>query len=223
MTNIIICARNEEATIGSVVRSCVNANVGRVYVVDDCSLDNTAVIARNCGAYVVNGPSRGKGAAMMCGLRFATSHRVAFVDADLVGVTSAHITALTNDNGGVIVGYRDNASWMLSRLPPISGERCMPTAIARSVNLSGYGAESQLNAAVADAGLPVDKILLHGVTTTTNYLGPWRLVTIAPHALPHLPSLIRYAAATRQRWTEQARTASQEHSQHVQPYSAVTS
>ena len=192
----------------------MNAHAGRVIVVDDRSNDSTRIIARNCGATVILGPGRGKGAAMMTGLRFVTSSRVAFIDGDLLGFTPAHVIALTRDNRGMVIGYRDNASWTLSRLPPIGGERCLPTHIARSVNLAGYGAELQLNAAIAHTGLPVSKILLHGVTTTSGYLGPWRLLTIAPHMVANLPGLMRYILGTRQQWEE---TGVLSETEHVNP------
>ena len=78
---VIIPARNEEATVGTVVRECLNYAT-RVIVVEGGSTDRTAEVAAAAGAVVVRDRGLGKGVA----LRLAAGHvdtpiRV-FVDAD---------------------------------------------------------------------------------------------------------------------------------------------
>jgi len=77
----VIPARNEEATVATVVRECLNY-VGQVIVVEGGSTDRTAEFAAAAGAKVVKDHGLGKGAA----LRFAVAHVetpiCVFVDAD---------------------------------------------------------------------------------------------------------------------------------------------
>ena len=81
---VIIPARNEEGTIGSVVRSLP---ADSVIVVDDFSDDKTADEAREAGAGVLTAPKPpdgavGKSNACMEGARVLTSRWILFADAD---------------------------------------------------------------------------------------------------------------------------------------------
>lgn len=77
----IIPARNEELTVGIVVRECLNY-AGRVIVVEGGSTDRTAAIAAEAGADVVRDEGLGKGAALRLAVSKATTPICVFVDAD---------------------------------------------------------------------------------------------------------------------------------------------
>lgn len=63
----VIPCRNEQATIGSLVRA-VTERLPTVFVVDDASTDDTIAQARNAGAVVLDNPAGpGKGAALQIG------------------------------------------------------------------------------------------------------------------------------------------------------------
>ena len=95
--SIVIPARNEEATVGTIVTAIRTALVqsvplvDEVIVVDSRSVDETAASARAAGAFVVSQdditwglpPMPGKGGAMWAGLATASGDIVAFVDADV--------------------------------------------------------------------------------------------------------------------------------------------
>lgn len=76
---VVIPTRNEQATIGAVIRDasdCIRKldyNLVKVIVVDD-SRDNTRAIAAKSGAEVINGGGRGLGWAMFKGLKKASTH-----------------------------------------------------------------------------------------------------------------------------------------------------
>lgn len=201
LIDVVIPALNESETIGDVVKVFREApKVGRVIVVNDLSKDRTMASARNAGAVVVKGPGRGKGQAMMRGLREVTSHRVIFADADTTGLMAKHAAALAEPAFGMIVGLRDlgyfNFLSVGSKLPPIAGERALPTRFARTLNLEGYGAETQINIAVAKANMRVWHFIMHGVTGKVR-AGPARFFDVAPYARPellHYPSLVRWLA-----------------------------
>ena len=89
--SVVIPAKDEEATIGELLdgisRVEVSGHALRPVVVDDGSVDLTAVIARRRGATVVTHPENlGLGAAVRTGLRAAVesgASAVAYLDADL--------------------------------------------------------------------------------------------------------------------------------------------
>lgn len=86
----IIPALNEEASIGPVLdalRSSLPAagvSQAEFFVVDNCSTDATARIARERGAHVINEPRRGYGQACLAGIAALSpeSQIIVFLDAD---------------------------------------------------------------------------------------------------------------------------------------------
>src|SRR5690554_3571821 len=89
----IVPAYNEEKTIGNVVRVLLSSpHIGQVIVVSDGSQDNTAAIAANLGALVVNLPENvGKGGAMLAGIKQTDAKYIIFLDADLIGLGQNHV------------------------------------------------------------------------------------------------------------------------------------
>jgi glucosyl-3-phosphoglycerate synthase len=110
--SVVIPARDEESTVGSIVQiiRCRLMRevplVDELVVVDSCSTDATARVAEAAGARVVSQgevlahlPSGceaggGKGAALWEGLAATSGDLVAFVDADVSGFTPEFITGL---------------------------------------------------------------------------------------------------------------------------------
>ncbi len=84
MVSVIIPALNEATTIAYVVNYCRECSlVSQIIVVDDQSEDDTATIARECGAQVIISKSRGKGISMKEGVQAATNEVIVFLDADI--------------------------------------------------------------------------------------------------------------------------------------------
>jgi dolichol-phosphate hexosyltransferase len=79
--SIVVAARNEEATIGDVLRDIFSLTSDLI-VVDGHSSDNTAAIARQYGAKVFQDHGLGKGDAVRVGLAHARHPITVFVDAD---------------------------------------------------------------------------------------------------------------------------------------------
>ena len=85
LASVIVPAYNEEAGIGFVLDSVFQAVDSRceVLVVDDGSADATSLIASRFPCRIVRHvQNRGKGEAMMTGLRHAEGDYVIFIDAD---------------------------------------------------------------------------------------------------------------------------------------------
>lgn len=175
--SVVIPAFNEARTIRRVIEVARRAfGASEVIVVDDGSRDVTGRIAAAAGARVVRlAENLGKGAAMVAGARAATCDVVLFLDADLLGLTTALVANLA---GPVVDGKADmtigvfgagRAATDLAQFiaPNLSGQR----AIARSTFLdlpgiaeSRYGVEVALSNFARDLGLRVAKVSLPGVT-----------------------------------------------------------
>lgn len=113
--SVVIPARNEETTIGTIVRTIHKSNrsnglVDEIIVMDDHSEDNTAEAAEYSGARVVQvasaGPKtrhRGKGTALWKSQFIAKGSILIFIDSDLLDFNSNFITGLA---GGLL--YNQN-------------------------------------------------------------------------------------------------------------------
>ena len=77
----VIPARNEESTVGDVVRECLHY-AGKVIVVEGGSTDRTAEVAMKAGALVVSDQGLGKGAALRLAVGHVDTPFCVFVDAD---------------------------------------------------------------------------------------------------------------------------------------------
>lgn len=102
--SVCIPSRNEEQTVGEVVRAVVEPHlvaaggsglVDEVVVIDDGSSDATATLARRAGAAVVTlARSEGKGGAMRAGLERSSGDVVVFLDADVENTSAGFVSGL---------------------------------------------------------------------------------------------------------------------------------
>lgn len=174
----IVCAKDEASRIGVVLDALLP--VIDTLVVDDGSTDGTAEVARARGAHVLRLPqNRGKGQAMLAGVRASSADVVVFVDADLVGLRPDHIAKLVTPvlagQYGMVVGMRDYGPRMndvVRRLPLISGERAIRRDILARMPASawsGYGIETWLNHIAGASGWPIGTVLLDGLQIVTKW------------------------------------------------------
>jgi glycosyltransferase involved in cell wall biosynthesis len=131
---VLIPAYDEATTVGTVVRCAVEAAVGPVWVVDDGSRDATASAARDAGARVLSLPRNlGKGGAVAAGAGAMPCDVVVLIDADLTGLTPAHVRALAapvlageaDMTRGVFRGGRWRTAAAQRLAPQLNGQRAV--------------------------------------------------------------------------------------------------
>lgn len=135
---VVVPAWNEAVTVGAVVGE-VRGHGYDVLVVDDGSVDDTAVEAAKAGALTVRLPvNLGVGAALRCGFRFAVTHGYdAVVQVDADGQHPAHaidalVDAAVATGAHLVVGSRwaaDDAGMRVGRV-----RRAVMNAMARTAS-----------------------------------------------------------------------------------------
>jgi glucosyl-3-phosphoglycerate synthase len=111
--SVIIPARNEAATVGSVVTAFRDhPSVREVIVIDSASNDRTGAQAAKQGARVVRTEEAGLGRALKAGLQLACSKWIFKVDGDMRNASrdwlSTHLDAL-DANVGMVKAYWDSS------------------------------------------------------------------------------------------------------------------
>lgn len=194
-TVALIPAHNEAERIGATLDAlCTVPGIDDVIVVDDASTDDTAKIARSCGATVVElEQNLGKGGAMEAGVEHAGDPDVLLLlDADLAetasqagvllspvceGIADMSIACFPRPAGkagfGLVKGL---ARWGIQRLggpfdaeAPLSGQRALNRSALAACRPfeSGYGVEVALTIRALRAGLrlvEVQTTMAHAAT-----------------------------------------------------------
>ena len=185
----LIPAYNEAPRIAAVLAAVAgHPAVQAVLVVDDGSTDGTGDVARGCGARVLRTAGNlGKTAALAQALAQVDTTHVLLLDADLIGLTAADVTALI---APVLAGHaqaslslRGNAprTWRLIGVDYISGERVVPMAVFAGqlqalTRLPRFGFEVFLNRLLIARGDPVAVVRWPGVASPSkaSKRGLWR-------------------------------------------------
>ena len=112
-TLIIIPAFNEQACIANVVREALDHQLGDVLVIDDCSVDYTALVAEQAGALVLQLPyNLGIGGAVQAGFKFAAEMGYSYVlriDGDgqhSIAEAARLLESIRRDQADVAIGSR---------------------------------------------------------------------------------------------------------------------
>ncbi|MEZ0537313.1 glycosyltransferase family 2 protein [Caldicellulosiruptoraceae bacterium PP1] len=154
--SVIIPAHNEEERIGNVLDVVKKSLlINSIYVVDDGSTDNTSQVAESYNVNVLRLPeNKGKGFAVLYGVKNTESDVILMLDADLINLKEEHIENLLNpvlqDNADMTIGIFSNGRFstdlaqMIS--PFLSGQRAIKRWIfdeidIEQVNQAGYAIE----------------------------------------------------------------------------------
>ncbi|MCG0238008.1 MAG: glycosyltransferase family 2 protein [Firmicutes bacterium] len=181
----VIPAYNEEATVGEIVATTRRVDlIDEVVVVSDGSTDRTAERARAAGARVIVLPeNRGKAAAMRTGVEATEADVILFLDADLIGLTPAHVRSLVlpvlRGECEMSIGLFDEgrlATDLAQVLAPyLSGQRAVRREILMrmfaeepAADLSRFGIEVALTRFVRRTGVRVVEVPLEEMTHRTK-------------------------------------------------------
>lgn len=185
----IIPAYNEEKTIADVVKVLVaSSRLNQVIVVSDGSQDNTALVAAKMGALVVNLPqNRGKGGAMLAGIKQTDADYILFLDADLIGLKQCHIESMLDPvlSGraevtlGVFKRGRMTTDLAQKFAPYLSGQRVIKTSLLRQVqdmDFARFGVELALTRFVEEHGINYEIVELRDLSHVMKEekLGFWK-------------------------------------------------
>jgi glycosyltransferase involved in cell wall biosynthesis len=179
--DVVIPARNEAQTIGPIVAEFVNhPAINYVIVTADADTtddtENVAFAAMDNDiekGWVIANQTRGKGQGVAAALRMVQTEYVIFCDADITGLTYDHISLLICDavigKKSITIGVPDIPNnYPAERIWAwkwVSGQRCVPTALVRPLQLHGYLMETQINRAAKWARLPITFEWLRGITS----------------------------------------------------------
>lgn len=184
LLTVLIPAYNESKSIQATIQAIKDSGMAdQIIVINDCSQDDTSLLAKEAGAEVLDLPRNlGKGGALNCGLKIAKGSIVALLDADL-GKTAAEVSKL-------IEPVRSNkADLTIARFPPakkkggfglvstlakkgirgftglevaspLSGQRVMRREVLEKIGLfeSGFGVEVGMTIDVFRHGFRVKEV-----------------------------------------------------------------
>jgi len=183
---LVIPAHNEAGRIEATVRAALQASlVTRVIIVDDGSTDGTAQAAAAVAAadarleILQTHDNQGKSAALLHGIQVARTDLIAFLDADLIGLTPEHIDDLIRPvlvggcemSLGLFSGGRLHTDLAHLATPFLSGQRCLrwkSFSDAPFLQDARYAVEVALSLHARQRGLPVRSVTWRGVTHVTQ-------------------------------------------------------
>lgn len=173
---VIIPAYNEGARIGNVISAVRGAKlVSEIIVVSDGSTDDTAGVAGSLGVRVIELERNvGKGGAMKAGIDATDAEVLAFVDADLIGLTPEYVDDLVRPvvsgeadvTMGIFVGGRALTALAQRITPGLSGQRAVRASLVRSLPIESarFGVEVIINKHLALRKARVRRVILDGVS-----------------------------------------------------------
>ena len=179
--SVVVPAYNEAGRISSVLRPVIASElVDDVIVVDDGSDDGTADEAKLFPVRVVELPeNKGKAAALDHGVSLAKNDTFLFLDADLVGLTTAHVDKLIHRYQemnldmavGVFVNGRKKTDIAQKINPYASGQRVLTRKqwerakqCVEEVEEVDFGIEIALSRLAARENWAQEYVKLEGVT-----------------------------------------------------------
>ena len=177
----IVPAYNEEATIRNVVEVlCQSPWVRHVWVVSDGSTDGTVgeVQDSGSGAQVIDlAENKGKAAAMMAGVEASAAPYMLFMDADLMGLTEAHVEAMAQpilagacqSTLGLFRKGRLHTDLAQKTMPFLSGQRVVPRWLMMELQRR-YDLEE----------------LRYGIETAITHMLHWHRIRAERVALDHM-------------------------------------
>ncbi len=174
----VIPAYNEEATIGAVLDVVrTHPLIREIIVVSDGSTDCTAAVARKRKEVQVIelDKNRGKGGALMVGIKATDARMLLFLDADLIGLQKAHLDnllqPLMESGADMVIGLfkegRMATDLALKVAPHLAGQRALKRNIIDEIDdleMTRFGVEVALNNYVKENNCRLEQVYLKDLT-----------------------------------------------------------
>jgi len=183
--SIIICAYNEERTIGEVVSSVVKLNPGsEVIVVDDGSADRTPQILDALQEELtftleIFPENRGKSWAMVHSVEISGGEIIIFFDADVTGIRASHFSTLTapllSGSADMVLGQPSNTviDYRFHPFRALTGERALfkkdVEPILEDMRTIRFGVETFMNLYFQANGKRIEYVWLEGLKHPIKY------------------------------------------------------
>jgi len=131
MVSVIVPVFNEERTVAGVVDVLLkNSLINEVVCVNDGSTDGSLAVLKKFGKkirLVDLEKNRGKGFALVAGIKEAKGEIIAFIDADLVNLSDDHIETLLEpileNKVKAVLGYPTKGWFLPNVFSQLTGER----------------------------------------------------------------------------------------------------
>lgn len=176
----IICAYNEEKTIGDVISAVSKSKIfHEIIVVNDGSTDETKRVITDskntCQIIDIHLPeNRGKGYAMATGVEKSKSEIIVFIDADLTNSSAIQLTAplnelikpIQNNEADMVLGqpYVTILNFKVNPFKSLTGERSIKRddilPLLKKMKDSEFGVETLINLYYQATGKIVKYVLL---------------------------------------------------------------
>ncbi len=173
MVSVVVPALNEEETVAPIIELLVSIELlDEVIVVCDGCTDNTAQLAKDAGAHVIElAQNVGKGGAMMVGVRASQNDVILFLDADLIGLAEEGVISLVTPvlegqadmTVGVFEQGRVATDFAQTVAPFLSGQRAVKRTLLEGMSdldASRFGVEIALTRFATENDLVVKEIVL---------------------------------------------------------------
>lgn len=186
----IVPAYNEEQTIGSVLDVLVkDRSIDEIIVVSDGSTDDTALKASRYAKVLVVDllQNRGKGGAVKAGLDRTAAEVILILDADLIGLTPAHVKSLLEpvlkEEALMAVGIFEKgraATDLAQKVAPfLSGQRAVKRELLQNISnldLTRFGIEVALHSFVTENEITTEIVQLPELSHVMKEekLGLWK-------------------------------------------------
>ena len=183
--SIIICVFNEETTIESVIKACMEYNPdSELLVIDDGSTDATQSLVKELNKslefrYINLKKNMGKSYAMAKGVEEASHDLILFFDADVTGIKKEHfekiLEPMYSDEADMVLGQPSETliDYRVNPFKGLTGERAMYkkdiVPILNDIREISFGVETYINLYFKAHGKRIKYIIMDGLTHPTKY------------------------------------------------------
>lgn len=185
MATAIICAYNEDKTIGDVIKSThYTALFDEIIVINDGSIDGTEMVIKTLKEEIEFvdihfNKNKGKGYAMAIGIEKAQSDIILFIDADLSCIDTNHLNQLLSpvvkNEADMVLGQPTETliHYSINPFKSFTGQRCLVREdilpIVDKMKGARFGVETLINLYYTSLGKRIKYVMLQGLIHPSKF------------------------------------------------------